>query len=160
MFKKNVLFNANLDGLADIPAWYTLVTSYNYESQVADKLNKMASNDYKNVIFEAFPGTQLVNNYYKNKKGKIAIRKKYNKQYMNYAFCKCKMTPEIWNAIIGITGVGSIMCVSGAPVSTPEKEILKIRDSLKTINIYEDEIISDEKVKELEELLDDKYKNI
>ena len=45
MFKKNVLFNANLDGLADIPAWYTLVTSYNYESQVADKLNKMASND-------------------------------------------------------------------------------------------------------------------
>ena len=52
------------------------------------------------------------------------------------------------------------MCVSGAPVSTPEKEILKIRDSLKTINIYEDEIISDEKVKELEELLDDKYKNI
>ena len=44
MFKKNVLFNANLDGLADIPAWYTLVTSYNYESQVADKLNKMKLN--------------------------------------------------------------------------------------------------------------------
>lgn len=130
MFKKYNLFNANLDGLDDKPRWYTFVTKYNYECQVAEQLNKMANGDFNGIIIEAFPGVQEINEYHYNKKKEIKMKKKFNKQYMNYCFCKCKMSPEIWNAIIGITGIGSIMCTSGVPTSTDDKSIEKIKKSL------------------------------
>lgn len=136
MRKKQVLFNANLDGLDKKPEWYTIVTLYNYEDMVANKINEMSMMDeYKDFIIEAFPGVQKVKEHYINKKGEYCTKIKSKKILSNYCFVKCYITPEIWNTLTNITGFGSIICISGRPVSTSESEINKVKDMMKSIEV-------------------------
>ena len=54
--KKQVLFNASLEGLDKEADWYTIVTLYNYEDIVANKLKELSKMpDYNKFIFHGFP---------------------------------------------------------------------------------------------------------
>lgn len=147
--KKQVLFNANLDGLDKEADWYTIVTLYNYEDIVANKLNELSKiPEYSEFIFGGFPGIKKTKEHYINKKGEYKIKNKNTKVFSNYCFVKCKMTPEIWNTLMNITGFSSIICISGRPVGTREEKIKEVKEMLKP-----EEIITGTK-KEVEKILD------
>ncbi len=128
MFKKYILFNVNLEGLNDIPRWYTLTTGYNYEQKVAkDLIKKSKMPEYNGKIIDAFSGVKEIQSFTTLKSGEIKIKSKFNKVLTNYAFVKAVMTPEIWNDIMGMTGVSGVVCVSGRPVETSEDKIKQTR---------------------------------
>ena len=147
--KKQVLFNASLEGLDKEADWYTIVTLYNYEDIVANKLKELSKMpEYNKFIFDGFPGLKTVKEHYINKKGEYKTKYKKTKMFSNYCFVKCKMTPEIWNTLMNITGFSSIICISGRPVGTKESKINEIREMLKS-----EEIITGTK-KEVEKIFD------
>ena len=74
--KKQVLFNANLDGLDKEADWYTIVTLYNYEDIVANKLQELSKMpEYDKYIFDGFPGLKKIKEHYINKKTKKKQKK-------------------------------------------------------------------------------------
>ena len=67
--KKQVLFNASLQGLDTEADWYTIVTLYNYEDIVANKLKELSKMpEYDKFIFDGFPGLKIIKEHYINKK--------------------------------------------------------------------------------------------
>ena len=147
--KKQVLFNASLEGLDKEADWYTIVTLHNYEDIVANKLKELSKMpEYNKFIFDGFPGLKIIKEHYINKKGEYKTKYKKTKMFSNYCFVKCKMTQEIWNTLMNITGFSSIICISGRPVGTKESKINEIREMLKS-----EEIITGTK-KEVEKIFD------
>lgn len=134
MGKKFVTFKVNLDGLDDVPRWYTIVTNYNYEQKVANDITKMIDDRVLDgTIIDVFSGVKEVKEETRNKKDEIKIKIKNEKVMANYVFVKTKMNATIWSILTNITGVSAILCTSGTPISTSDSKIKEIKDIMETI---------------------------
>ena len=121
MGKKYTNFAINLDGLDQEENWYALITNYNYEQFVIDRINSMKEN-ISDVVSEVFtPIEESVVEV----RGKQKV--KQTKVMPNYVFVKARLTTETWKLLMNVTGVTSIMCVAGMPSVISEKEIGRMK---------------------------------
>ena len=131
MGKKFTQFRVNVTGLEDKHRWYIIVTQYNYEQYVTNSLLRIIEEGGLNgAVAEAFSGIKETEETYINSKGVSKIKIKNEKVFSNYVFVKTKLTPEIWNELMNLTGVASMLCVSGTPVSSTEQEITRAKIKL------------------------------
>ncbi len=125
MGKKYTNFAINLDGLDQEENWYALMTSYNYEQYVVDKIKSMNDN-LDSFVSDAFIPIENVPVEVK-RKGQTKIEIKQNKVMPNYVFIKTRLSIDKWKLLMNVTGVTSIMCVAGIPSIISEKEINRMK---------------------------------
>lgn len=126
MGKKYTNFTINFDGVDDKEQWYAVITNYNYEKFVINRLNFLNTNLGREVISEVFTPIQLITTKTK-KNGIEKIKVKEENIMPSYVFIKTTLNLDMWKLIMNITGIRCIMCTAGMPTAISEDEIIKTK---------------------------------
>lgn len=117
----------NMNDVAGIPRWYTVVTKFNYEQKFATDLQKGIENKGITNIQEIFVPIYTEKIEKIDKDGKIKISEKYHKIYPSYVFVKCIMNEDIWAFIRRTSGCSTILATGATPCTMSDADIQKIK---------------------------------
>jgi transcriptional antiterminator NusG len=120
----------NLKDVSLKPAWYTIVTKFNYEKKFAgDLMLGLKNTNFEDRIIEVVVPLKKIEQEVprKSKAGGTRIKVTYEKIYPTYIFVKAIMNEDIWNYIRNTAGCSTILAPSGYPTTVSEEEMIKIK---------------------------------
>lgn len=120
----------NLKDVSLKPAWYTIVTKFNYENKFAgDLMLGLKNTNFEDRIIEVVVPLKKIEQEVprKSKAGGTRIKVTYEKIYPTYIFVKAIMNEDIWNYIRNTAGCSTILAPSGYPTTVSEEEMIKIK---------------------------------
>lgn len=120
----------NLQGVPKNPAWYTVVTKFNYEQKYAkDLLAGLKNSPAGNKIFEVVVPFKEYREIIKDNKGKEKEKITFEKIMPLYVFVKAEMDDHVWNYLRNTSGAATILAAGGIPLVMTEQEIFKIKEA-------------------------------
>jgi transcription antitermination factor NusG len=130
MGQKMPMVAINLQSVPKKPAWYTVVTKFNYEQKYAkDLLAGLKNSPAGDSIFEVVVPFKEHKEIVKDSKGKEKEKVTIEKIMPLYVFVKAEMNDYVWNYLRNTAGAATILAAGGIPLVMTEQEITKIKEA-------------------------------
>jgi len=129
MGQKMPVVRIDLSACARKPAWYTVVTIYNYEKKYAEDLMKGLKNSgLEDKIVDVVVPIRETKYTTTTKTGKISEKVKIEKVMPLYVFVKAIMDEQVWEYLRNLTGAHTILAAGGCPSIMDDSDIHRIKD--------------------------------
>lgn len=130
MGQKMPIVRIDLSACPQKPAWYTVVTIYNYEKKYAEDLMKGLKNSgLEDKIVDVVVPIRETKYTTTTKTGKISEKVKIEKVMPLYVFVKAIMDEQVWEYLRNLTGAHTILAAGGCPSIMDDNDIYKIKDA-------------------------------